>query len=231
MRRRAKTGATRKASKVQALRLKAQKLLRQLRQWLTRVYKWIRRVPLGVDVVTVLLLAWGVYQYRVALVPAVQPDAAISSSSLDLPITVRNPGDFFNFKDVQFFCDMTEQRFDSNGDSRKFFSYDYYKVEGLVEWPIRQPPLSIPPGDAVSFPCNIAANSHLNLNGRDPATGSLVFSEPMPMKLIRLSIKTQYSVDFRFFRWRRQAKSQTFTWQQVSGGWQWLPGDTLPGPN
>src|SRR6266496_3606047 len=180
----------------------------------TRIMRW------WADVITVLVFLWGFYQARNALVPVIQPDSSISSSWLDLPITVRNPGNFFDFKDVQFFCDMTEQQFDSTSETRKVFRYEYYKEEGLIEWPIRQPALILPPGDTASFPCNIAANNALKFNG-----------VPLPMKLIRLSITTQYSIDFRLFRWHRQAKSQMFTWQQVSGGWQWLPGETLPGPS
>ena len=114
---------------------------------------------------------------------------------------------------------MTEQQFESTSETKKFFNYDYYKAEGLVEWPIRQPPLTILPGDTASFPCNIAANAVLKFGG-----------VPLPMKLIHLSIKTEYSVNLGLFRWHRQAKSQTFTWEQVSGGWQWLPGETLKGP-
>ena len=168
------------------------------------------------------LVAFGIvlYQVPLSLVPVVQPDIAISSSWLDLPITVRNPGNFFDLKDVQFFCDMTEQQFDSTTETKKIFKYDYYRAKGLVEWPIRQSPLTIPPGNTTSFPCNIAANSALKLDGK-----------PLPMKLIRLSVKTQYNIDFGLFRWHRQAKSQTFTWEQVSGGWQWLPGETLEGPS
>ena len=114
---------------------------------------------------------------------------------------------------------MTEQQFDSTSETKKNFKYDYYKETGLIEWPIRQSPITIPLGNTASFPCNIAANNALKLN-----------DTPLRMKLIRLSIKTQYSIDFRLFRWHRQAKSQTFTWEQVSGGWQWLPGEALEGP-
>ena len=135
--------------------------------------------------------AFGIFLYQVlvSLVPAVQPDTAISLSWLDLPVTVRNPGDFFDLKDVQFFCDMTEQQFDSNSESKKFLSYNYYRAKGLVEWPIRQPPITIPPGNTVSFPCNIAANTSLNFDG-----------VPLPMRLIRLSIKTEYDVNLGLFR-------------------------------
>jgi hypothetical protein len=139
---------------------------------------------------------------------------------VDLPITVRNPGDFFELKDVQFFCDMTEQQFESTSETKKWLPYNYYRVKGLVEWPIRQPAVTIPPGDTTSFPCNIAANSTLTGDG-----------VPLPMRLIHLSIKTEYSINLGMFRWQRQAKSQAFHWKQVSGGWQWLPGETLPGPN
>lgn len=154
------------------------------------------------------------------VVPAVQPDNAISASWLDLPITVRNPSEVFDLRDVQFFCDMTEQQFNATAESKKFLDYNYYRAKGLVEWPIRQPPLTLSPGNAISFPCNIAANTNMTFDGA-----------PLPLLLIRLSIKSQYSVDLKLFRWHRQSMSQTFTWQKVPGGWQWLPGETLEGPH
>jgi len=220
MRRVAQAKGRRKLPKRQSAQVRIKKALQRLLRFLSLLTKPIRRLPWWADVLTVVAFGIFLYQARVSLVPVVEPDTAISSAWLDLPITVGNPGNFFDFKDTQFFCDMTEQQFDSTGETKKFLSYNYYKAEGLVEWPIRQPPLTIPPGNTASFPCNLAANTALKFNG-----------VPLPLKLIRLSIKTQYSVDFGLFRWHRQAKSQTFTWQQVSGGWQWLPGETLPGPN
>lgn len=204
-----------------AARARIKKALQQLLRFLSLLTKPIRRLPWWADVLTIVAFGIFLYQVRVSLVPAVQPDTGISSSWLDLPITVRNPGEFFDFKDVQFFCDMTEQQFESNSESKKVFNnYNYYRIKGLIEWPIRQPPVTIPPGNTTSFPCNIAANSVLKFD-----------DVPLQMRLIHLSIKTEYSINLGAFRWHRQAKSQTFTWKQVSGGWQWLPGETLPGPS
>lgn len=208
-----------RAAKKQASRSRSKTVL----QWLSRsaiaAKKRVASLPWWADALTVATVVFAVYLH-IFVVPTVQPDAAISSSWLDLPITVRNPGGFFDLKDVQFFCDMTEQQFEASPESRKYFAdYKSYRLIGLVEWPILQPPLTIAPGNTASFPCNTASNS------------SVAFDKvPLPMRLIRLTIKTDYAVDFRLFRWHRQAISQTFTWQQVSGGWQWLPGETLKGP-
>jgi hypothetical protein len=209
-----------KPPKKQPVRVRITNALQQLLRFLSLLTKLIRRLPWWADVLTVVAFCIFLYQVRVSLVPVVQPDTAISSSWLDLPVTVRNPGEFFDFKDVQFFCDMTEQQFESTSETQKWGAYNYYRLKGLVEWPIRQPPLTIQPGNTASFPCNIAANSSLMFDG-----------VPLPMKLIHLSIKTKYSVSLGLFRWHLEGTSQTFTWKQVSGGWQWLPGETLPGPN
>jgi len=69
---------------------------------------------------------------RITLVPEIHPDAEISSSWLDLPITVKNPSNLFDFKDVRFSCDMTEQEFESNDETKKLMSQDYYRVRGVV---------------------------------------------------------------------------------------------------
>ncbi len=210
----------RKSPKKQSSPVRGERALQRVSLFLSLLARPIRRLPWWADILTVAAFGIFLYQVRVSLVPIVQPDAAISSSWLDLPITVRNSGDFFDFKDVQFFCDMTEQQFESTGETRKFLPYDYYRAKGLVEWPIRQSPIIISPGNTTSFPCNMAANSVMTFDGVS-----------LPMRLIHLSIKTEYSIDLGLFRWHRQVKSQTFTWKQVSGGWQWLPGETLPGPN
>jgi hypothetical protein len=206
--------------KAQSSRSRAIRVLRLIWQSLAKWAESFRSLPWWADVLGVTVILWGFYQARISLIPVVEPDAAISSSWLDLPITIRNPGDVFDFKNVQFFCDMTEQQFEGNRESKKFFNYNYYRIKGLVEWPIRQPPLTISAGNTSSFPCNIAANSVLKFD-----------DVPLPMRLIHLSIKTKYNINLGLFQWPREAQSQTFTWKQVSGGWQWLPGETLPGPS
>jgi hypothetical protein len=216
--RRARAKRRPKPHKQKSGRARIKKAFQQLMRFLRLLATPVRRLPWWADVLTVIAFGIFLYQVRVSLVPAVQPDTAISSSWLDLPITVRNPGEFFDFKDVQFFWDMTEQQFE--GGKETGLPYDYYRVKGLVEWPLRQPPLILAPGNTTSFPCNIAADSALKFAG-----------VPLPMRLIHLSIKIEYSINLGVFRWHRQTKSQTFTWKQVSGGWQWLPGETLSGPN
>jgi hypothetical protein len=144
------------------------------------------------------VVAVGLYQARVSVVPVIQPDTAISSSSSDLPITARNPGDFFPFEDVKFFCAMKMQEW--KGDENVAPGFQYYRATGLIEWTVPQPPTPIAPGNTVTFPCDIAKNSVLRLGGAEA-----------PLMLIQMSIRTTYSINLRLFQWRREVKSQTFT--------------------
>jgi hypothetical protein len=162
---------------------------------------------------SIFLFGFFVYQHYY-LVPLIEPDAAISSSRMDLPMTVKNQGEFFNLNDVQFFCDLKEQRFER--DKSQTWGMPFYRIIGLVEWPIRQPRLTITPGERVSFPCNIVENSKMKLDDVQAQTIR-----------IGLSIRTTYSINLGLFRWHREAKSQIFTWKKVSDGYQWLPGETL----
>src|SRR6266849_2889786 len=143
---RAKGRGRRKPPKQQSLRVRIKKALRRLLRFLTLLATPIRRLPWWADVLTVVAFGIFLYQVRVSLVPVVQPDTAISLSWHDLPITIRNSSEFFDFKDAQFFCDMTEQQFESTSETKKWLPYNYYRAKGLVEWPIRQPPLTIPAG-------------------------------------------------------------------------------------
>jgi hypothetical protein len=165
----------------------------------------------------ILLFFVFVYEVHHSLAPLIEPDAAISSSRIDLPLTAKNPGEFFNLNDVQFFCDLREQRFER--DKSQTVGMPFYRIIGIVEWPLHQPGLTITPGERISFPCNITENSIMKLDGVQAQTIR-----------IGLSIRTIYSINLGLFRWHREAKSQVFTWKNVSDGWQWLPGETLEGP-
>ena len=182
----------------------------------TKVKTTVVSLPWWADVLSVVLFFVFLYQIQYSLVPVIQPDSAISSSWTDLPVTARNSGEFFDFRDAEFFCRVTEQRFE--GDKAKT-GYTAYRIKGLVEWRLTNPPQTIHAGDTVSFPCNIAQNSVLTLDG-----------EQKPTTLIHMSIRTVYSVNLGLFRWHRESQSQVFTWTKVSGGYQWLPGATLAGP-
>ena len=111
------------------------------------------------------IFSFGVFIYEVhhSLVPLIEPDAAISSSPTDLPMTARNPSEFFDLNDVQFFCHLAEQRFER--DKSQTVGRPFYRIIGLVEWPIRQPVFTITLGEIVSFPCNIVENSTMKLDG------------------------------------------------------------------
>jgi len=212
-RRRAKREGERKISKWQFLRLRAMKALQVLWRFLTQSAKAVRRIPLGIDVVTVVLILWGIYEYRVALIPVIQPDSAISSSWADLPITARNSGNVFDLQNAQFFCAVTNVSW--KGDENRV-PYDAYRVRGIIEYPVPRPPITISAGTTVTFPCDTskAVFAYYMNNG-----------EHLPTALIHMKIRTTYSIDFGFFTWHRQALSQMFTWRQVSGGYQWLAGD------
>jgi len=216
--RRAKAKAKKGQPKKQTVWARIVRALRRLLGFPSPLGKRIRRLPWWADILTVITVAFSVavslYEARVSLVPVVEPDSVISSSWLDLPITVRNRSDLWDLKDVRFYCDMSEQQFESIGIPKEWGAYKFYRVRGLVEWVIQQPPTTIPPGNTTSFPCNIATNSTIQIDGI-----------PLTMRLIHLSIRTEYSINLGLFRWHREAKSQTFTWQQLpGGGWQWLPG-------
>jgi hypothetical protein len=78
-------------------------------------------------------------------------------------MTARNPSEFFDLNDVQFFCHLAEQRFER--DKSQTVGRPFYRIIGLVEWPIRQPVFTITLGEIVSFPCNIVENSTMKLDG------------------------------------------------------------------
>jgi hypothetical protein len=203
----------RKASKARALRVLTKNALQQVWRQLARLTKAIRRIPLGIDLVTVILIAWAIYQYRVVLIPVIQPDSAISSSWADLPITARNPGDLFTLRRAKFFCEITNVSW--KGDENKGLKYKGYRIVGIAEYTVPDPPKTIAPGLTVTFPCDVSRNVILRLDGAQ-----------MPVALIHMSIKTTYDINLGLIQWHREAKSQLFTWREVSGGFQWLPGDT-----
>jgi hypothetical protein len=206
------------AATKQSSRSQSRKVLRRILSIVTTAKRAVLSLPWWADVLGVLLFAVFVYQVHRSLVPVIEPDIAVSSSSQDLPMTAKNPGDFFKFYDVQFFCDLTEQRFERDPAQR--IGMPYFRIIGFVEWPLRQPGITLSPGEITSFPCNIAQNSTAKLDGVQAQTIRVV-----------LSIRTTYSINLGLFRWHREAKSQMFTWKKVSDGYQWLPGNTLDGPN
>lgn len=199
----------------QSVQATVKRVLRQIVELLRLASTPIRKLPWWADVLSVVAFGLFLYQVGASLVPEVQPDPMISSSSYDLPITVKNPGAFLFIKDAEFFCDMTQQDFSVPEQLKNASPFNYYRLRGLVEWKIQQPPLNIAPGVTTSFPCSIAARSKLNMDGVS-----------LTLKQIHLSIRTRYTINLRLFQWHRESKSQTFTWGQVSGGWQWLPGET-----
>jgi hypothetical protein len=174
-----------------------------------RFAKTIRSLPWWADLITVLLFAAGIYQTRVALIPVIQPDAAISSSWADLPVTATNSGNFFDMNDAQFFCKVTNVSWKGLGTT-------IFRVVGDAEWTVPRPPITIRPSTTVTFPCDISKN----------VTAKYDNGSQMPVALIHMRIRTTYKINLGLFYWHRQAVSQVFTWREVSGGFQWLSGDT-----
>ncbi|HMH05778.1 MAG TPA: hypothetical protein VK579_03765, partial [Terriglobales bacterium] len=58
------------------------------------------------------------------------------------------------------------------------------------------------------------------------ATGHYGSGEQLPFALIHMRIKTTFTINLGLFHWHRESKSHIFTWREVSGGFQWLEGDT-----
>lgn len=127
-------------------------------------------------------------------------------------MTAKNAGDIFDLGGVQFSCNVT--RIDNEGGKDKGLGYAYYKTTGIIEWPLPQPSITIPPGNTSAFACDISQKFTARLDG-------LV----TPITLIQMRIRTTYSVNLGIFRWHRTAESQIFTWKPVPGGYQWLPGE------
>jgi hypothetical protein len=204
-----------------ALSIEAEAFLRRaeafLRQAGGQILKFagrvIRLLPSWANLLTIALAAWAVYQARVVMVPSIQPDSAISSSSADLPISASNTGAIFDMTNVHFFCDVTNVTWKAIGTTPPWKAF---RAVGKAEFTVPGPPREMQPGFASTFPCNVASD--------------IVVSDPngtrLPVALIHMSIRTTYTIKLGWFHWRRQAESQVFSWQAVSGGFQWLAGDT-----
>lgn len=203
----AKPKGKRKAPKAQSLRRRAKKAL-------TQSLAVVRRLPWWADVLTVVLFVCGIYESRHALVPEIRPDAAISSSWADLPITVRNSGELFNLSDAQFFCEVTNitWKVESAGPPGTLTAF---RAVGILEYKVPQK-RTIAPGTAVTFSCDISSS----LTARYPN------GTQWPVALIHMTIKTKYNINLRLLHWHRESTSQLFTWREVSGGFQWLEGDS-----
>jgi hypothetical protein len=139
--------------------------------------------------------------------PEIRPDAAVSSSWADLPITVRDASILFDLRDAQFFCDVTDVTWRGAGTTA-------YRIVGRGEYVVPRPPITIEPGAASTFPCDISKHMTAKYN----------FGSQLPIALIQMRIRVSYKT--RAWPWVRSALSQQFTWRAVSGGYQWLEGDT-----
>ena len=177
------------------------------KRFLKSIGRVIRRIPWGINVLTVLLVLFGIYQARVTLIPVVQPDSAITPSWEDLPIMVSNTSDLFDFKDAQFVCFVRDIRWKDVPPS------PFPQPPFLL---IRRPPETIMRGRSITTACSISKNARTT-NGK---------GEAVPLAWVRLRIITSYRINFGLFSWHRIATSQEFTWREVPGGFQWLPGDT-----
>jgi hypothetical protein len=174
----------------------------------------IRSLPWGISVGTVVALLFGIYyQITVALVPMIHPDAAIASSWEDLPITATNRGRFFNLRDARFFCEVTNVTWHAEGKENLVRAITKDPLVFVVD----RPPAVIYTGETVTFPCDLSTNAV----AQNRYTG-----KQLPIVLIHMRIRTEYVVNLGILGWKRSSRSQSFTWRQVSGGFQWLEGDS-----
>lgn len=197
-----------KAAKWQALKKRTQKALRSLTTRAQRPLKIIR------NVVAIGGVLWSVYQGTLRTVPAIHPDPAVSLSWEDLPITAANPGQFFKLHDARFFCEVTNITWHAEG--REELMRAISEPDPIV-FEVDRPPATINPGETDTFPCSLSLNATVH----NKYTGV-----QLPIVLIHMRIRAEYTIDFGVFQWKRTTRSQLFTWRWVSGGFQWLEGDS-----
>ena len=143
------------------------------------------------------------------------PDAVLSQSWDDLPITAKNASNLFGSQFCKwFFCEVAKVTW--KGLEGASF------VNG--EHPVLRLPTMIKSGQTVTFPCDISKITTAKMiitHKEDGSTQEVQF--PIASFSIRLSIKTKYKL--RVWPWEREAISQEFTWRAVPGGYQWFEGD------
>jgi hypothetical protein len=173
-----------------------------------------RKLPLWADILGVLTALYVIYGIFYELVPEIQPDPAISSSWVDLPLKAKNRSLFFDMHDVQIICVVNDFAWKGRGTDEirgNFVGGAGPRVTDAAQ--------TIAATQTITFPCEIS--EHVKGYRLDGDQRTL-----MPLALIRLSIQIDYSIRLWRWFWPRRTTSQSFTWRAVSGGYQWLEGDT-----
>jgi hypothetical protein len=140
---------------------------------------------------SVLAFLFLVYEILYALVPAVHPDQALSSSWEDLPMMATNAGKFFAIHDALFFCDVTNITWNTEGLPT---TMRRVRAVGIIYFQVARPPATIEPEDTTAFPCNIA-------NGMQ-AHGYPSGAE-LPVLLIHMRVRVNYTINLGLFKWHR----------------------------
>lgn len=194
-----------------------QHAIQKAAQALRKGIRLVRSLPWWADILTVLSAVYLVYQAFYAMVPEIRPDDVLSSSWTDLPFTAKNGGGIFAMEDTQFFCEVENVTWNGGGTTM-------LRVVGKLIHPVAQGPREIPTNATITFPCDVAANFQAFGVKADTS------KTPLPILLIHMRIRTTYKIDLGLLDWNREAISPIFTWRAVSGGYQWLEGDTSDNP-
>jgi hypothetical protein len=170
----------------------------------------VLQVPWWADFLGVVVAVFGIYQFYNASVPYVQPDAAISSSWRDLPLTAKITNPIFGAYNLNVFCNIENVTW----PLARPYLMKAFRVIGKAEIKIEKVANYIPGGGTITFRCHIAET----IIARSDANG-----EQLPIGLIKLYIRITYRSIF--WPLSREITSPVFTWRAVSGGYQWLEGD------
>lgn len=180
---------------------------------LKRLLAPLAGLPWWADVLSVFVAILSFYELLFSTIPRIQPDAAISPSWHDLPLSAKIDSHFFGAKSVEAFCIVENVTW--NTDKSKTRGLTNMRIVGDAEKRVEGAANYIPSGGTITFACNIF----------DSITGRyLPSSEIIPISLIKLHIRLVYKT--YVWPWARSLVSPTFTWRAVSGGYQWLEGDT-----
>ena len=170
----------------------------------------VLQLPWWADFLGVVVAVLGIHGFFYASVPYVQPDAAISSSWRDLPLTAKITNPVFGANNLNIFCTIENVTWPL---SRPYLA-NAVRIRGKAEIKIEKVATYIPGGGTITFPCHIAETiiARSDING-----------EQLPIGLIKLYIRITYRSIF--WPLSREITSPVFTWRAVSGGYQWLEGD------
>jgi hypothetical protein len=198
--------------KAQAGTLSKETLRRRIWKKLTALPWWANVLGVVATSLSVVTAIYVIYQADYATVPDIQPDLAISPTWADLPLRVKNQRDLFDISNPSVFCEPEEVLFETFYMAGKFRQY---RIKGDMKVPVQNIPSKILSNEAITISCDISEVVKATL---DTPTNKI------PIHAIRMHVRIIYNT--RFWPWERSQTSNAFTWRPVSGGYQWLEGDT-----